>query len=408
MKCRHCDQILTIPFLDLRSAPPSNAYLTLISLEQPEIWYPLKIMVCGQCWLVQTIDYNNCEELFNSDYAYFSSYSSTWLVHAQNYVNYMQSFMNLDANSMVVEVAANDGYLLQYVQKKSIPCCGIEPTKSTANAARAKGIEVLEDFFGVDFAKKMLQQGRQADLMVANNVLAHVPDINDFVSGFTLLLKANGVATFEFPHILKMVEGCQFDTAYHEHYSYLSLIAIKRIFEKNGLSVFKVESLETHGGSLRVFAQPLSTGNYPIEDSVQSILDLEARSGLTTLDFYTNFQSKVAKVKYDLVKYLIECKEKNIKVAAYGAAAKGNTLLNFAGIHNDLITYVVDKNPEKQGKYLPGSHIPIVGEQLLRENRPDIILILPWNLREEIVDQLSYIREWGGQFMTAIPQLEIW
>ena len=407
MKCRHCEQTLTVPFLDLRSAPPSNAYLTAASLQQAESWYPLKIMLCEHCWLVQTIDYNGCEELFNSDYAYFSSYSSTWLNHAQHYVKNMQTFLNLDSSSMVVEVAANDGYLLQYVQEKSIPCYGIEPTQSTAHAAKAKGLEILEEFFGVNLAKTLLQQGRQADLMVANNVLAHVPDINDFVSGFAVLLKANGVATFEFPHVLKMVEGCQFDTAYHEHYSYLSLTAVQRIFEANGLSVFKVESLDTHGGSLRVFAQRLSTGNYPIEASVQSVLDIEKQAGLTTLDFYTSFQSKVAKVKYDLVKYLIECKEKNIKVAAYGAAAKGNTLLNFAGVHEDLIAYVVDRNPEKQGKYLPGSHIPIVSEQFLIEHRPDLVLILAWNLKEEIAEQLSYVKDWKGEFIVAIPTLEI-
>lgn len=408
MKCRHCDQLLTVPFLDLRSAPPSNAYLTSTSLAQPETWYPLKIMFCQQCWLVQTIDYTGCEELFNSDYAYFSSYSSTWLEHAQHYVNTMHAFLNLDQKSMVVEVAANDGYLLQYMQQKAIPCYGIEPTQSTAKAARAKGIEIFEEFFGVNFAQQLVLQGRQADLMIANNVLAHVPDINDFVAGFTILLKPEGVATFEFPHVLKMVQGAQFDTAYHEHYSYLSLTAVAHIFKNNGLTVFKVEELNTHGGSLRVFAQPTATGKQKIDSSVEALLSLEQQAGLLSAEFYSAFQAKVAKIKYELVALLLDCKAKNIKVAAYGAAAKGNTLLNYSGIHADLIAYVVDKNPEKQGKYLPGSHIPIMSEQYLKDDRPDLVLILPWNLKEEIISQLVYIQKWGGKFITAIPQLKIW
>lgn len=408
MKCRHCNQLLVLPFLDLRSAPPSNAYLTSTSLDQPEVWYPLKIMVCHQCWLVQTIDYNGCEELFNPDYAYFSSYSTTWLEHAQNYVQKMESFLSLDTNSLVVEVAANDGYLLQYVKEKAIPCYGIEPTQSTAKAAKSKGIEIFEEFFGENFAKSLVLQGNQADLIIANNVLAHVPDINDFVTGFSILLKPQGVATFEFPHLLRMVQGCQFDTAYHEHYSYLSLTAVQRIFLANGLTVFKVEELSTHGGSLRVFAQRNETGKYTIDSSVDQLLNLEKQVGLLQENFYLGFQGKVAKIKYELLSFLLECKSKNIKVVAYGAAAKGNTLLNFSGIHTDLIAYVVDKNPEKQGKYLPGSHIPIVSENNLIEDCPDLVLILPWNLREEIINQLAYIRGWGGKFLTAVPKLATW
>jgi SAM-dependent methyltransferase len=392
-------------FLDLGTAPPSNAYLRPEQLHAPELWFPLRLLVCETCWLVQTEDYAGREALFTNDYAYFSSYSSSWLAHAARYVEAMRERLGLGPQSCVVEVAANDGYLLQYVQAAGIPCYGIEPTASTAQAARAKGIEILERFFGLALAEELARAGRQADLIVANNVLAHVPDINDFVAGFARLLKPQGVATFEFSHLLRMVQEGQFDTAYHEHYSYLSLTAVQRIFAANGLTVFDVEELPTHGGSLRVFAQRRDGGTRSIAPSVAALLDTEIRAGIRTPAFYRGFQAHAEGIKDDLLRFLLEAKRTGRTVAAYGAAAKGNTLLNFAGVRPDLLSYVVDKNPAKQGKYLPGSRIPIVDESHLHAHCPDYVLILPWNLREEIVAQLAYVRQWGGKFVTAVPTL---
>ena len=407
MKCRHCASELRLPFLDLGSAPPSNAYLRVQDLQAPETWYPLRLLVCTSCWLVQTEDHAGREQLFSDDYAYFSSFSSSWLAHAQAYVQAMRTRYGLGAGSCVVEVAANDGYLLQYVQQAGVPCYGIEPTASTAAAARAKGIAIVERFFGVVLARELVAQGRQADLMAANNVLAHVPDINDFVAGFALLLKPQGVATFEFPHLLRMVQECQFDTAYHEHYSYLSLTAVQRIFAANGLQVFDVEELSTHGGSLRVFAQRSDGGRQPVGAAVSGLLAREQASGLTAPGFYAGFQREAERVKHELLEFLLQAHREGLKVGAYGAAAKGNTLLNFAGVRPDLLPYVVDLNPAKQGKYMPGSRIPIVDEAHLREDRPDRVLILPWNLRREITDQLAYVRDWGGRFVTAVPRLTV-
>lgn len=407
MKCRYCGSELHLLFLDLGNAPPSNAYLAEEAVRTPEIWFPLRILVCESCWLVQTEDHAGLEALFTQDYAYFSSFSTAWLAHAERYVSQMIERFGLNASSCVVEVAANDGYLLQYVTQSSIPCYGIEPTASTACAARAKGIEIIDRFFGVELADEFVREGRQADLMTANNVLAHVPDINDFVSGFTRLLKPQGVVTFEFPHLLRMVQENQFDTAYHEHYSYLSLTAVRRIFAANGLTVFDVEQLPTHGGSLRVFAQRSDTGAHAHSPVVAILLQVEAQAGMTTPAFYQEFQRKAEKVKDDLVLFLIDAKRRGLKVGAYGAAAKGNTLLNFAGIRSDLLPYVVDKNPAKQGKCMPGSRIPIVAEARLRSHRPDRILILPWNLRDEVMTQLAYVKEWGGRFVTAVPKLDI-
>ena len=407
MKCRHCGSELHLPFLDLGNAPPSNAYLTEEAVRAPETWFPLRILVCENCWLVQTEDHAGREALFTQDYAYFSSFSTTWLAHAQRYVDQMIARFDLNASNCVVEVAANDGYLLQYVQQAGVPCYGIEPTTSTASAARGKGIDIVERFFGVELAEELVRAGRQADLIAANNVLAHVPDINDFVSGFTRLLKPQGVVTFEFPHLLRMVQKNQFDTAYHEHYSYLSLTAVQRIFAANGLTVFDVEELPTHGGSLRVFAQRSDTCAHAQTPAVAAVLQMEATAGMTTPEFYREFQHRAEKVKDDLVLFLIDAKRKGLKVGAYGAAAKGNTLLNFAGIRPDLLPYVVDKNPAKQGKCMPGSRIPIVDEAYLKAHRPDLILILPWNLREEVMTQLAYVQEWGGEFVTAVPSLEV-
>ena len=412
MKCRHCGSPLQLPFLDLGSAPPSNAYLSPAALRAPESWFPLRLLVCETCWLVQTEDHAGREALFTDDYAYFSSFSSSWLAHAQAYVLALQERLALNARSCVVEVASNDGYLLQYVQAAGIPCYGIEPTASTAAAARAKGIAVVERFFGIALAEELIANGQQADLMVANNVLAHVPDINDFVGGFARLLKPQGVATFEFPHLLRMVQGCQFDTAYHEHYSYLSLTAVQRIFAANGLVVIDVQELPTHGGSLRVFAARADTAAHPHATDqgaahVQQLLAVEAAAGLHGAGFYSDFQRQAIRVKRELLSFLLQCQVDGVTVGAYGAAAKGNTLLNFAGVRPDLLPYVVDKNPAKQGQYLPGSRIPIVDEAHLRKHRPDRVLILPWNLRNEVAEQLAYVREWGGKLVVAVPQLDV-
>jgi len=408
VKCRHCQAELRLPFLDLGHAPPSNAYLTEAALRGPETWFPLRILVCESCWLVQTEDHAGREALFTDDYAYFSSFSSSWLAHSRRYVDAMIGRFGLGKDSMVAEIAANDGYLLQYVKEAGIACYGVEPTASTAQAARDRGIDIVQRFFGVELGDELTEGGRAADLIAANNVLAHVPDINDFVSGFAALLKPQGVATFEFPHLLRMVQEGQFDTVYHEHYSYLSLTAVSRIFTANGLSVFDVEHLGTHGGSLRVFAQRLDTGKHETGAEVARTLDEEQRAGVAGPDFYARFQQQAERVKNDLLAFLVELRRGGKRIAAYGAAAKGNTLLNFAGVRPDLLPYVVDLNPAKQDKYLPGSHIPIVAEARLREDRPEYILILPWNLKTEVSEQLAYARhEWGAKLVTAIPSLSI-
>ena len=407
MRCRHCHQIIETSFIDLGSAPPSNAYLTQEKLRSPEKYFPLRVSVCTNCWLVQTEDFANAEELFDADYAYFSSFSKTWLTHAQQYAADMTHRFELTGQSHVVEVAANDGYLLQYFQQKGIPCLGIEPTTSTAAAARAKGLKVVENFFGTQLAYDLVNQGQQADLMVANNVLAHVPDINDFISGFAILLKPEGVVTFEFPHLLQLIENNQFDTIYHEHFSYLSLTSIKQIFTVNGLSIFDVEELSTHGGSLRVYAQRQDTGSKPLADNVHQLLGQEVRFGLLEEKLYGNFQKRANQVKDDFLSFLLEAKRQDKVVGAYGAAAKGNTLLNYAGIRPDLIAFVADRNPAKQGKYLPGSRIPIVDESYVKAARPDYVVVLPWNIKAEVITQLAYIRNWGGRFVSAVPQMEI-
>ena len=343
MKCRHCNTELEQSLIDLGSAPPSNAYLSLANLAAPEKWYPLRVMVCTNCWLVQTEDYAGRDELFDADYAYFSSVSTTWLKHANTYVARMVERFDLTSVSLVVEVAANDGYLLQYVRDRGISCYGVEPTASTAAVAREKGIEIVEEFFGESLASLLVKQKGEVDLVAANNVLAHVPDINDFVRGFTTLLKPQGVATFEFPHLLNLINQNQFDTIYHEHYSYLSLTAVSKIFSANGLSVFDVEEISTHGGSLRVFAQRQDSEFHLVSSRVEALLCKEAEQGLSTIEYYADFQKKADRVKDDLLSFLLEAKRAGKTVAAYGAAAKGNTLLNYAGVRPDLISFVVDR-----------------------------------------------------------------
>jgi SAM-dependent methyltransferase len=406
VKCRHCAAELERVCLDLGSAPPSNAYLSAEALRAPEVWYPLRLLVCERCWLVQTEDHARRDELFSADYAYFSSFSTSWLEHAQAYVGAMRERFGLTRSSLVCEVAANDGYLLRWVRDAGIPCYGVEPTASTARAARALGIEIVERFFGVELATELVSAGRRVDLVAANNVLAHVPDINDFVRGFALLLKDDGVATFEFPHLLRLLRQNQFDTVYHEHYSYLSLGTVERVFAACGLAVFDVDELPTHGGSLRVYAQR-DGGKRAKSEAVARVLADEAAAGLATAAGYEGFQAKIDTLKDDFVAFLIEARRAGRSVAAYGAAAKGNTLMNYAGVRPDHVAFVVDRNPAKQGRFMPGSRIPIVGEETLREARPDEVILLPWNLRDELVAQLDYVRAWGGRFVTAVPHLEI-
>jgi len=407
MKCRHCNADVTKVLIDLGSAPPSNAYLTKLTMRRPEKWFPLKVLVCEKCWLVQAEAYSRAAELFNEEYAYFSSFSDAWLLHSEKYVREAVNRFELTDKSFVIEVASNDGYLLQYVKEAGIPCLGIEPTASTASASRLKGIETFEEFFGTSFANKIATERGKADLMIANNVLAHVPDINDFVSGFAALLKPQGVATFEFPHLLMLIKGRQFDTIYHEHFSYLSLTTTSEILKANGLAIFDVQKIGTHGGSLRVFVQHQNTGKYAVCPSVNEILKLEVDAGMRQSDFYNGFQAAADKVKNDFLFFLLEAKQHDKTVAAYGAAAKGNTLMNYAGIRLDLISFVVDRNPSKQGKFMPGSRIPIVDEQYLKRIKPDYIVVLPWNLKSEITHQLNYIRDWDGKIVTAVPRLEI-
>lgn len=407
MKCRHCNSDLLISFADLGSAPPSNAYLDKQDLLRSEKWFPLEVKACTQCWLVQTVDYSSAEELFTAHYAYFSAFSKSWLKHCQRYVHDMVTRFSLNKDSHVVEVAANDGYLLQYVKELNIPCIGIEPTSSTANAARQKGLNIIEEFFGTELAVRMAKDGKKADLVIANNVLAHVPDINDFVSGFNILLSSNGVATFEFPSLLNLVEKNQFDTIYHEHFSYLSFTAVHSIFKQNGLTVFDVEEHPTHGGSLRVFAMRAATGSNLISASVGDMLAKEMHAGITKVAFYENFQSTLDKIKDQFLQFLLQAKDANKTVVAYGAAAKGNTLMNYAGIRKDLIKFIIDRNPAKQKKFMPGSRIPIFGEEKLIVEKPDFIVILPWNLSEELNRQLSYVKDWGGKLLTAVPELKM-
>ncbi len=407
MRCRHCGVELGLTLVDLGSAPPSNAYLSESTLHVPEKWFPLRVLVCEQCWLVQTEDFAAADELFDADYAYFSGYSSSWLEHCERYVADMMERLALTTDSHVVEIAANDGYLLQYVKACNIPCTGVEPTASTSSAARAKGIPIVEDFFGTRLAKALAAQKKHADLMIANNVLAHVPDINDFVAGVSILLKHNGVATFEFPHLLKLMAENQFDTIYHEHFSYLSLTAIEHLFSAHGLSVFDVEELSTHGGSLRVFAQRSDTGQQKRHSRVDILLAHEVQVGMLNANYYDGFQIRANKVKDDFLVFLLEAKCQGKMVVAYGAAAKGNTLMNYAGIRHDLVAFVADRNPAKQGKYMPGSRIPIVNEKRLQEEKPDYVVILPWNLKAEVIKQLDYIRDWSAKYVTAVPSLEI-
>ena len=403
MKCRFCKNKLEHVFVDLINTPASNSFLTKEQLNEPEVFYPLKIFVCQKCKLVQIDEYKKSDDIFDKDYAYFSSYSTSWLEHAKNYVEMITSKLLLDKHSLVTEIASNDGYLLQYFKEKDIPCIGIEPTASTAKVAKQKGIEVIEDFFGSSLAQNL----EKSDLILGNNVIAHVPDINDFVKGLKTALKPIGTITMEFPHLLNIIKENQFDTIYHEHFSYLSFYTVKQIFEVQGLKLYDVEKLPTHGGSLRIYATHIENNDLKTSKNIENILNEEKEFGLFDMNIYTIFQEKANKVKYDLLEFLLQAKKENKKVVAYGAAAKGNTLLNYAGIKNDLIEFVVDKSPYKQGKFMPASHIPIVEEKEIQELKPDYILILPWNIKDEIITQLNYVKMWNCKFVVAVPQLEI-
>jgi hypothetical protein len=407
MQCRFCKTPLEHVFIDLVNSPASNSFLTAEQLNEPETFYPLKVYTCHRCFLVQIDEYKKSDAIFNSDYVYFSSFSTSWLEHSRKYTEAMTERFGFDRNSLVVELASNDGYLLQYFRNKDIPVLGIEPTANTARVAIGKGIDTIVDFFGVLLAKKLAAEGRKADLLLGNNVLAHVPDIVDFVGGMKILLKDRGVITMEFPHLMQLVDNNQFDTIYHEHFSYLSLHTVQQIFRSQGLDLFDVEELPTHGGSLRIYARHVADESQPVSARMAAVLAKEAGKGMQGLAYYDGFQQKALGVKLALTSFLIEQKKAGKRVAAYGAAAKGNTLLNYCGIKADLLEYVVDANPNKQNKYLPASHIPVVAESHLKADKPDLVLILPWNLRDEITKQLSYIRQWGGRFVIPIPHLEI-
>lgn len=406
MQCRFCNTGLNNIFIDLHNAPPSNSFLKPEQLNEAEVFFPLKVFVCHSCFLVQIDEYKKSEEIFNKEYHYFSSYSKSWLNHAKDYVEEMTEQLRLNEESLVIEIASNDGYLLQYFKEKNIPAIGIEPSANTASVAISRGIETVTDFFGLNLANNLKKAGKVADLLLGKNVLAHVPDISDFVKALKIVLATEGVVTMEFPHLLQLVSNNQFDTIYHEHYSYLSLYTVHKIFDSCGLKIIDVKEFDTHGGSLRIYATHSESNKLP-SNEVNRVLENEIKAGINTLSFYEGFQNKAEELKFQLLEFLLKCKRDNKSVAAYGAAAKGNTLLNFCGIKPDLISFIVDANPFKQGKYLPGSHIPVVNEEMIKKEKPDFIIIFPWNLKNELFSQLGYIKEWNGSFVLPVPELEI-
>ena len=405
MKCRHCGTPLEHIFLDLGFAPPSNAYLSAHQLSAPETTLPLRLFICDNCWLVQTEDFSKPADLFDFNYAYYSSTSKTWLDHARVYTQTVTERFGLNSDSYVVEIASNDGYLLRNFLVPGIPCLGIEPTRGTAEVAENLGIPVLREFFNSTLARNLALK-RKADLVIGNNVYAHVPDINDFTIGMREILSTGGVITLEFPHLLQLIENNQFDTVYHEHFSYLSLQTVCRIFDSCDLKVWDVEQFPTHGGSLRIYGGH-KNGPTVVRDSVRELLERERAAGLSSMTLYDSFQAKANRVKDDLLVFLIEQKRKGSRVAAYGAAAKGNTLLNYAGVKPDLLKFVCDAASAKQGNFLPGSHIPILSPSALEEYKPDFVLILPWNIADEVKLKLASLREFGTRFVVAVPSLTI-
>ena len=406
-KCRACGHTLKAAFLSLGSSPLSNSYLSPQMLSAMEPFYPLDVYVCEKCFLVQLEEFEKARNIFDSLYAYFSSYSDSWLAHCRAYVDMMMKRFAIDKSWFVVELASNDGYLLQYFKKRCIPILGIEPAENTANEARKKGIPTDAVYFTEHYAKQLSGAGKSADLIIANNVLAHNPDINDFTAGIAALLKPDGIVTVEFPHVLSMFANNEFDTIYHEHYSYLSLLTVQKLFASHGLAVFDVEELPTHGGSLRVFAKPAGSAKNKVAESVARVIAKENAAGLFSIETYGRFRAHVEKVKRELLLFLIAQKKAGKTVAGYGAPAKANTLLNYCGIRTDLLEYTVDRSPHKQGKFLPGTHIPIFSPEKIRETKPDYVLILPWNIQEEIILQMAHIKEWGGKFVVAIPEMKI-
>jgi SAM-dependent methyltransferase len=409
MKCRHCKTELNHVFVDLINCPPSNDMLKQEQLNEPETYFPLKIFTCHNCLLVQVDEMRKADSIFNSEYTYFSSFSTSWLAHAKKYVDMMVERFGFNSSSQVIEIASNDGYLLQYFKEHNVPVLGVDPTANTASVAISKGIPTIIDFFGSELAqKKLVDQKIKADLILGNNVLAHVPDINDFVKGVKIALKDTGVVTFEFPHLMRLVEECQFDTIYHEHFSYLSFTVVKRIFESQGLEMFDVQEIPTHGGSLRIFAKHIQDKSKEISPNVAGLLKREEAVGTKDLSYYNDFQQRVEEIKYAVWEFLIKARREGKKVIGYGAAAKGNTLLNYCGVKGtDLIQFAVDASPHKQNRFLPASHIPVRDLNSIKEFKPDYVIILPWNLKKEIGEQLNYIREWGGKFVTFIPKLDV-
>ncbi len=407
MNCRFCNSEVVDTFIDLGTAPLSNSFIKSSNLDSPEIYYPLKVMVCSKCFLVQLDVFKSNKDIFNEEYAYFSSYSKGWLKHSKDYVDMITSRLGLSEYSNVIEIASNDGYLLQYFVNKGIPCLGIEPTSNTAKIAQKKGIETIVEFFDAKLANSLVDTGRKADLIIGNNVLAHDPNLNELVRGLSIALKDTGVITMEFPHVLNLIQQNQFDTIYHEHFSYFSLFTVKQILEYFNLSIFDVDEVSTHGGSLRIYAKHSSNKNYPVSLNVKKVLGKEIEAGLNNLDGYKNFQGIAENIKFQFLEFLLESKEIKKTVVAYGAAAKGNTLLNYCGVKSDLIEFVVDASEYKQGTFLPGSRIPVVNEEQIELLMPDLVIILPWNIKDEVIDQLNYIKDWGGKFVIPIPKLEI-
>ena len=405
-KCRFCAAPLNHSFCDLGMSPLSNSYLDAGQLQQMEPFYPLHAMVCSECFLVQLQEFESPDSIF-SDYAYFSSYSDSWLEHARNYTDLMTARFGLDEDTRVVELASNDGYLLQYFREKNIPVLGIEPATNVAEVARNKGIDTRVEFFGVETAGRLVDEGIRADLLLGNNVLAHVPDINDFVDGMKILLSPAGVITMEFPGLLQQMHGNQFDTIYHEHFSYISFTTAERIFAHHGITLFDVDLLPTHGGSLRIYGCHAGRTDLPISQAVEDMRQREADAGLSSIETYEAFSGQVQRTKRSLLDFLIRTKEAGKRIAAYGAPAKGNTLLNYCGIRSDFIDYTVDRSPHKQGTFLPGTHIPVYAPEKLSETKPDYVVILPWNLRNEVVSTMSHIRDWGGRFVVFIPGVEV-
>lgn len=405
--CRFCDMPLRQTFVDLGMSPLCESYVSARQLNQMEPFYPLHVRVCGNCFLVQLEEYVSPESIF-TDYAYFSSYSETWLEHAKNYVEQMTARLRLNAKSLVVEIASNDGYLLQYFVFKQIPVLGIEPAANVASVAVQKGVPTLVKFFGRKTASELLARGQQADLLLGNNVLAQVPDLNDFVAGMKILLAPSGVLTLEFPHLMRLMEENQFDTIYHEHFSYLSFLTAEKIFAAHGLTLFDVEELSTHGGSLRIYARHAQDSSKRVSARVDELRVREESAGFTQLNRYRSFTEQVKETKRELLEFLIQSKRGGKQIVGYGAPGKGNTLLNFCGIRTDFLDYTVDRSPHKQGKFLPGTHVPIYSVDRIRQTKPDYVLILPWNLKDEIMRQNAHIREWGGQFLVPIPKVKLY